>query len=128
MNDNSSFYNNNSGNQEQNRGQMAVGQTMAPTQEPAGGNGALHWLDEADVQDLRSRWTNIQAGFVDEPRSAVSQADALVADTMERIQKGFTSKRSLLDKHWNSNEDVSTEDLRTILQDYRSFFNRLLAL
>src|SRR5690242_16692949 len=38
---------------------------------------------EADVNDLRGRWSNVQTGFVDEPRHAVEEADKLVATVMQ---------------------------------------------
>ncbi len=88
----------------------------------------LRWLREEEIEDLQSRWNSIQARFVDEPRSSVEQADALVEDAMARIAKAFTNKRMLLDQQWMNQGDVSTEDLRTTLQGYRAFLNRLLQL
>jgi hypothetical protein len=35
-----------------------------------------------EASELRARWDSIQVGFVDEPRKAVQQPDALVAATM----------------------------------------------
>jgi hypothetical protein len=81
---------------------------------------------ESDIGDLRARWSNVQAGFVDEPRHAVENADKLVATAMERLAQGFASERSSLERQWSSGEQVSTEDLRVALQRYRSFFDRLL--
>jgi len=81
-----------------------------------------------DLNQLRARWNSIQATFVDEPRSSVEQADVLVAEVMEQIVGMFSEKRSLLDKQWSKDENVSTEDLRVALQHYRSYFNRLLSL
>lgn len=85
-------------------------------------------LQDHEIDDLRSRWSSIQTGFVDEPRASVEQADALVAEVMKRIAQMFAEQRAILDKQWADHEDVSTEDLRVTLQRYRSFFNRLLAL
>jgi hypothetical protein len=73
------------------------------------------------------RWKEIQAQFVDEPRSAVQDADALVADLMQRLARTFAAERAQLESRWASGEDVSTEDLRQGLRRYRSFFERLLA-
>lgn len=81
-----------------------------------------------DLNQLRERWNSIQATFVDEPRSSVEQADVLVGEIMERIVSTFSEERSLLDKQWDRDDDVSTEDLRVALQRYRAFFNRLLSL
>ena len=35
-----------------------------------------------ELQSIQARWKDIQAEFVDEPRTAVQNADALVADLM----------------------------------------------
>jgi hypothetical protein len=70
----------------------------------------------------------IQAGFVDEPRHAVEQADNLVATTMKRLAEMFSAERSKLESQWDRGDDVSTEDLRLALQRYRSFFHWLLSI
>jgi len=85
-------------------------------------------LRNEEIDELRSRWNAIQIEFVDEPRTSVEQADALVAEVMKRIAQMFSEKRAVLDEQWASHDDVSTEDLRVALQRYRSFFHRLLAL
>jgi len=81
-----------------------------------------------DTERFRSRWTDIQAGFVDEPRHAVEGADGLVADTIKRLAEVFAEERSKLEEQWSRGEDVSTEDLRVSLRRYRSFFDRLLSV
>jgi hypothetical protein len=83
-------------------------------------------FSESDVTDSRSRWSDIQAAFVDEPRRAVENADSLVASLMKKLAEGFANERERLEKQWDRGEDVSTEDLRIALQRYRSFFDRLL--
>jgi hypothetical protein len=95
--------------------------------------------DTADAQDERpsllpdeqaerftTRWQEIQASFVDQPRESVEQADALVADLMQRLAAGFSEERGRLEGQWDRGDDVSTEDLRVALTRYRSFFDRLL--
>jgi hypothetical protein len=77
---------------------------------------------------LRSRWDEIQAGFVDEPRRAVEQADQAVAEAMKRLAEMFAAERSNLEGQWDRGGDVSTEDLRLALRRYRSFFGRLLSV
>jgi hypothetical protein len=81
---------------------------------------------DAEVSDYRLRWSNIQAGFVDEPRQAVEDADNLVKSVLEKLSQGFTHERDRLAKQWDRGENVSTEDLRIALQRYRTFFDRLL--
>jgi len=91
------------------------------------GVGSLAALLDLDVSEhLRTRWNEIQGGFVDEPRSAVQQADALVSEVVEKITQMFANEHGLLESQWKQGNDVSTEDLRKALQHYRSFFNRLV--
>ena len=84
-------------------------------------------LADDELRNIQARWKDIQAEFVDEPQSAVQQADALVADLMQRLARMFASEREQLESQWASGNDVSTEDLRRGLRRYRSFFERLLA-
>ncbi|HSC51893.1 MAG TPA: hypothetical protein VLD16_16640 [Gaiellaceae bacterium] len=74
-----------------------------------------------------TRWQEIQTGFVDEPRESVAQADALVADLMQRLAASFSNAREGLEEQWDRGDDVSTEDLRVALKRYRAFFDRLLS-
>jgi hypothetical protein len=90
-----------------------------------GGSGLF---PEQDAADLRVRWSDVQAGFVDEPRQAVERADALVADVMKRLAETFANERASLERQWDRGDNVTTEDLRVALQRYRSFFDRLLAV
>lgn len=86
-------------------------------------------LLSSDVAErLRSRWTDVQAGFVDEPRRAVEEADALVAEAIQQLAQSFSGARASLERDWSRGEDVSTEDLRKTLQRYRAFFGRLLQI
>jgi len=89
--------------------------------------GVAPLLNHEESEHFRTLWNEIQGKFVDEPRSAVQQADALVSEVIEKITKMFTSERSSLEGQWKEGNDVSTEDLRQALQHYRSFFNRLVA-
>ena len=80
-----------------------------------------------ETQRFTRRWQEIQTSFVDEPRASVEQADALVADLMQRLAAVFSDERQGLEGQWDRGDDVSTEDLRVALTRYRSFFDRLLA-
>jgi hypothetical protein len=107
----------------------SMGETIvheAPT--PIGTNAASSaaLLDREESEHLRVRWNEIQGKFVDEPRAAVQQADALVSEVIEKITHMFTNEHSSLEGQWKQGNDVSTEDLRKALQRYRSFFNRLV--
>ena len=83
---------------------------------------------DADAAGYRTRWTAIQTGFVDEPRRAVEEADALVAGVMKRLAEIFSEERRQLEAQWEQNDRVSTEDLRQAMRRYRSFFERLLSV
>jgi hypothetical protein len=85
-------------------------------------------LADSEGNEFRSRWEHIQAGFVDEPRRAVEQADELVAETMQRLARSFAEQKKTLETQWARSEQVSTEDLRMAFRRYRSFFDRLLSL
>lgn len=84
-------------------------------------------LEGDELQSMTMRWKDIQAEFVDEPSKAVQEADALVAELMQRLATMFASERAGLEERWSGGDRVSTEDLRQGLRRYRSFFERLLA-
>lgn len=102
----------------------------APVREPAetGEDRSTPLFASNESDDFRHRWTDIQAGFVDEPRQAVERADALVAEAMKRLAEIFARERGNLEQQWSKGGDVSTEDLRVALRRYRSFFDRLLSV
>lgn len=81
-----------------------------------------------EAKEFRARWDTIQAGFVDEPRTAVEQADSLVAGAMKRMAEVFADERTKLEAQWDREQSVSTEDLRLALRRYRSFFGRVLSV
>ena len=102
---------------------------QAPVGSDPGLGDQLHaqLLEDDELRSIRGQWKDIQAEFVDEPRKAVQEADALVAELMQRLAQAFASEREELESRWAGGEDVSTEDLRSGLRRYRSFFERLLA-
>jgi hypothetical protein len=77
--------------------------------------------------DYTTRWEAIQQGFVDDPRSAVTDADALVGDVLQNLAATFETQHKELEGQWSEGEP-STEDLRSALRRYRDFFERLLRL
>jgi hypothetical protein len=83
-------------------------------------------LPREQSEQLTNRWEEIQASFVDRPKDAVEEADALVTDLMQRLTGSFSAERQRLEQQWAEGDDVSTEDLRIALTKYRSFFDRLL--
>jgi hypothetical protein len=88
----------------------------------------LPMFAENELGDFRRQWQDVQASFVDDPRTAVRNADELVASLMTRLARIFADERGKLEHDWDKGEDVSTEDLRVALRRYRSFFDRLLSV
>ena len=84
-------------------------------------------LTEDKSRGYSSRWQEVQAEFVDEPQKAVRDADGLVAEVIQTLAATFADQRKELEDQWSKGSEVSTEDLRQALMQYRSFFQRLLA-
>ena len=84
-------------------------------------------LDQNKSGGSSNRWQEVQAKFVEEPKDAVREADGLVAEVIQELATSFAGQRQKLEGKWDSGTDVSTEDLRQALIQYRSFFQRLLA-
>jgi len=91
-------------------------------------DGHTELFPSEELTGYRTQWEAIQTGFVDQPRDAVAQADALVSQLVTRLTDVFTRERSTLEGQWAKGDNVSTEDLRVALTRYRSFFNRLLSM
>ncbi|CAM5572592.1 hypothetical protein [Streptomyces avidinii] len=83
-------------------------------------------LGTEEAEGYRRSWSAIQGRFVDDPQDAVKSADALVAEVMQALAQTFSSRKQGLEGQWDQGEQVATEELRLALQQYRSFFNRLL--
>lgn len=95
----------------------------------AGSTPAQHTplLPPERITSLRERWQTVQGKFVDQPRDAVQEADALIAEVIRELAEDFAHARTELERQWDQDSDVDTEDLRVALQHYRSFMERLLA-
>ncbi len=87
-------------------------------------NSATELLSSPD--DLRRRWAAIQAEFVDDPRQAVGDAEHLVSSVMDDLIAGFRRQREELDEQWTDGMNTSTDELRSAIQRYRDFFDRML--
>jgi hypothetical protein len=109
------------------QGQASAQQAMPGSDPGTSGQPHAQLLGDHELQSIRAQWKDIQAEFVDEPRTAVQNADALVAELMQRLAQMFASEREELESRWAGGDEVSTEDLRHGLRRYRSFFERLLA-
>jgi len=106
---------------------------------------SLRPLSESSRVDFTGRWKAVQAQFVDEPKGAVAQADALVnelmaargypmADFEQRaadisvdhpaVVENYRTAHAIALRH--SSGQASTEDLRKAMVHYRTLFEELL--
>ena len=74
--------------------------------------------------DLSGRWPEIQAMFVDDPRTSVERAAGLVDDSVEALVVSVKEQQHALLSTWQG-DNAGTEELRTALQSYRAFWNRV---
>ncbi|WP_329351030.1 hypothetical protein OG226_33985 [Streptomyces sp. NBC_01261] len=90
-------------------------------------NGSLLAHDESDKFSLRLQ--HAVTGFVDEPRSAVEEADHVLEEVAARFTEAVTKRRATLHGSWESkgaDGSDDTEQLRLALRDYRELTERLL--
>jgi hypothetical protein len=87
-----------------------------------------------DAVGLRASWQQAQAGFVDDPRTAVSEAAELVEHTAQTLIGALQQRQRQLRTQWDNNGSADataaggvsdTEQLRHLMQDYRNLFNQL---
>lgn len=89
-------------------------------------NGSLLPHDESDKFTLRLQ--HAVTGFVDEPRSAVEEADHVLEEVAARFTEAVTKRRATLHGSWETKGSDDTERLRLALRDYRELTERLLHL
>ncbi|MEV8631295.1 hypothetical protein AB0395_06530 [Streptosporangium sp. NPDC051023] len=85
-------------------------------------------LFEQDAEEVRRRWQEVQASFVDDPRDAVERADSLVTEITDSLRAALEARASGLQGRWKNTGGNDTEDLRTALRDYRALLEQLLDL
>ena len=98
---------------------------IAPATEPPAAASADALLGSLDAGDIRNRFLDIQAGFIDEPRQAVEEAGRFVDDLLRQVADALQQQRGQLA---GATDEASTEDLRLALRAYRQFVDRLLGL
>jgi len=72
------------------------------------------------------QWPAIQAMFVDDPKGSVQRAAAAADEVVKALVASIEREQAALNTAWEN--DASTEDLRTALQQYRAFCGRLEGL
>ncbi|WP_161791200.1 hypothetical protein [Streptacidiphilus jiangxiensis] len=93
-------------------------------------------LDPQVALRLRDDWQQVQFDFVDDPRQAVEQADAVVGRAGQRIAEALSACSAAVRRSWQAegpgsaahDTGTSTEHLRVVLQQYRDLLNRMLEL
>ncbi|MEX3100161.1 MULTISPECIES: hypothetical protein [unclassified Streptomyces] len=85
--------------------------------------------DECDKLELKMR--HALAGFVDEPREAVAEADQVLEELATRFTEAITRRRRTVRGAWQAGDGGApatgdTEQLRLALRDYRELCDRLL--
>jgi FtsZ-interacting cell division protein ZipA len=102
-------------------------------------------LSEADKASFSTRWNEVQAQFVDDPRGTVTVADSLVTEVMQArgypigefeqrtadlsvdypvVVDNYRAAHGIARRH--SAGQASTEDLRQAMVHYRTLFHELL--
>jgi hypothetical protein len=113
----------------------------APVSKPV----AVSTADEpllANTELMRASWQQVQAGFVDDPKAAVSDAADLIDNTVQTLVDTLQQRQRQLRAMLNSDSatgatnsngfdsapsDVpDTEQLRLMMHRYRSLFNQLV--
>ena len=82
-------------------------------------------LGSLNAAEIRGRFLDIQAGFIDEPRQAVEEAGHFVDDLLRQVAETLQQQRGQLT---GATDEASTEDLRLALRAHRQFVDRLLGL
>ena len=106
---------------------------------------SIHPLRPEDVDRFRNAWRVVQARFVDDPRTALGDADLLVGQLMtargypmsdfEERAAEISVDHPLVVEHYRSGHEIaarhaqgraSTEDLRQAMIHYRTLFEDLM--
>ncbi len=96
------------------------GLASASERDPAAG-GSIPATALAEQQ-----WPAIQAMFVDDPKGSVQRAAAAADEVVKTFVASLEREQAALRATWE--QDTTTEDLRTALQQYRAFCGRLEGL
>jgi hypothetical protein len=99
-------------------------QAPAGGRPPAAGPEGFDLLGDGELTSIRDRWEGVQATFVDDPAGAARQADTMVGEVLDHLQRRH---RELHDEAGRAtNGEADTEALRVQFLRYRSFFRTLL--
>jgi hypothetical protein len=94
--------------------------------EGGAGDGA-GFLPQGTDDEVHRRLDRIQAGFVDDPVGAVTEAEQLAQRLLATVRDCLDRERAATERVGHAN-GASTEDLRICLKRYRALIDRLLAI
>jgi hypothetical protein len=102
-------------------------------------------LSREDSERFTAAWRSVQARFVDDPRTAVVEADRLITDVMRRRGYPLDDPNRVMDdlsvdhahviNHYRAGREIvarhekgqaSTEDLRQAMVHFRTLFDELV--
>lgn len=110
----------------------ASGSSAQPAGEPSNTpNGpSFPVLPTSEHDKLTQRLRYAVSGFVDSPRGAVEEADALLVEVANRLTDLLAERRATLRAAWHEDEAVSseTEELRLAMRGYRNVLERLISI
>jgi hypothetical protein len=108
---------------------------------------SVHPLQPEEAFKFQDSWRVIQAGFVDDPRTALSAADRLVGEVMdargypvadfEERASELSVNHALVVEHYRAGHEIAikhikgqatTEDMRQAMIHYRTLFDDLLGI
>lgn len=76
-----------------------------------------------EVSDLRQRFDEIQAEFIEQPRHALKKAERLVDEAIDRVTRTMRDRSRSI--HSDAEGTKDTEQLRLAMQRYRAFIDSL---
>jgi hypothetical protein len=78
----------------------------------------------SDTASPATGWHEVMAMFVDDPHASAEMAAGLVDDDIQGLVASLKAQQDSLLAGWHG-EDAGTEELRTAVQHYHAFGNRL---
>ncbi|MCQ8193429.1 hypothetical protein [Streptomyces rugosispiralis] len=110
----------------------ANGSSAQPSGEPSNTpNGpSFPVLPTSEHDKLTQRLRYAVSGFVDSPRGAVEEADALLVEVAARLTDLLAERRTTLRAAWHEDDAVisETEELRLAMRGYRNVLERLISI
>ncbi|WBB79504.1 hypothetical protein O7606_25685 [Micromonospora sp. WMMD882] len=82
-------------------------------------------FDPSTAEGFRDRWRDVQLRFVDDPKAAAGQAQALVEEAIHALAAALAEQKNRI-SGWQDAGSADTEQLRQAVRGYRDFLDRVL--